>query len=229
MDHSVPLVKLACVMVGLPARGKTYTARKVTRYLTWLGHKARIFNVGNYRRKAVGAEQKSDFFDPNHQEYSIQREQLANQALQDMLLWMAQGGIDHSDIATPSLTSPKYRSFSDSGAGLNGPSCIALYDATNSTVQRRQFIINECFKAGVKVFFIENLCDDEEIIMNNIKEVKVSSPDYVGWTTANAIADFQKRIEHYAKSYETITKAEQNGQIAFVKVLNIGKQVFDPD
>jgi 6-phosphofructo-2-kinase/fructose-2,6-biphosphatase 2 len=41
-------------MVGLPARGKTYIARKVSRYLTWLGHRSRIFNVGNYRRQNVG-------------------------------------------------------------------------------------------------------------------------------------------------------------------------------
>jgi 6-phosphofructo-2-kinase / fructose-2,6-biphosphatase 2 len=221
----IPLSRLACVMVGLPARGKTYTARKVTRYLTWLGHRARIFNVGNYRRKAVGAEQTADFFDPDNQAYANQREVLANQALQDMLAWMGQGGIDGQSLGTPSLGSPKLRTFGNTGAGVNGPSCIALYDATNSTVARRKFIMEECARAGVKVFFIENLCEDEEIIMNNIKEVKVSSPDYVGWTTADAIADFQHRIAHYAKSYQTITKDELMGQIAFVKVMNIGKQV----
>jgi hypothetical protein len=46
---------LAIIMVGLPARGKTYCSRKLARYLTWLGSKARIFNVGNYRRDALGA------------------------------------------------------------------------------------------------------------------------------------------------------------------------------
>jgi 6-phosphofructo-2-kinase/fructose-2,6-biphosphatase 2 len=207
-------------------RGKTYTARKVTRYLTWLGHESRIFNVGNYRRKAVGAEQKADFFDPNNEEFALQREQLANKALEDMLIWMANGGNDDQPAQTPSINMPpKYRSFSDSGAGVNGPACIALYDATNSTYTRRKYIMDQCSKFGIKVFFIENLCDDEEIIMNNIKEVKVSSPDYVGWNTQDAIHDFQRRIEHYAKSYQTISKTENNGQIAFVKIVNIGKQV----
>lgn len=32
--------------VGLPARGKTFTAAKLTRYLRWLGHETKHFNVG---------------------------------------------------------------------------------------------------------------------------------------------------------------------------------------
>ncbi|KAG8371464.1 hypothetical protein BUALT_Bualt13G0090300 [Buddleja alternifolia] len=37
---------LAIVLVGLPARGKTFTAAKLTRYLHWLGHDTKHFNVG---------------------------------------------------------------------------------------------------------------------------------------------------------------------------------------
>lgn len=37
---------LAIVLVGLPARGKTFTAAKLTRYLRWLGHETKHFNVG---------------------------------------------------------------------------------------------------------------------------------------------------------------------------------------
>ena len=32
--------------MGLPARGKTFTAAKLTRYLRWLGHNTKHFNVG---------------------------------------------------------------------------------------------------------------------------------------------------------------------------------------
>ena len=39
-------------MVGLPARGKSYLTNKLCRYLNWLQYDARIFNVGNTRRKA---------------------------------------------------------------------------------------------------------------------------------------------------------------------------------
>ncbi|XP_051115659.1 6-phosphofructo-2-kinase/fructose-2,6-bisphosphatase-like isoform X4 [Andrographis paniculata] len=36
---------LAIVLVGLPARGKTFTAAKLTQYLRWLSHKTKHFNV----------------------------------------------------------------------------------------------------------------------------------------------------------------------------------------
>lgn len=42
-------------MVGLPARGKSYITKKITRYLNWLQHDTRIFNVGERRRVAAGA------------------------------------------------------------------------------------------------------------------------------------------------------------------------------
>lgn len=43
--------KLVIVMVGLPARGKSYVTNKLTRYLNWIQHDCRVFNVGNTRRK----------------------------------------------------------------------------------------------------------------------------------------------------------------------------------
>ena len=41
-------------MVGLPARGKSYVTKKIARYLNWLQHDTRIFNVGERRRVAAG-------------------------------------------------------------------------------------------------------------------------------------------------------------------------------
>lgn len=46
--------KLVIVMVGLPARGKSYITKKIQRYLSWQQHNSRIFNVGNRRRVAAG-------------------------------------------------------------------------------------------------------------------------------------------------------------------------------
>lgn len=41
-------------MVGLPARGKSYITKKLARYLNWLQHDTKIFNVGERRRVAAG-------------------------------------------------------------------------------------------------------------------------------------------------------------------------------
>lgn len=45
--------KLVVVMVGLPARGKSYITKKIQRYLSWQQHDTQIFNVGNRRRVAA--------------------------------------------------------------------------------------------------------------------------------------------------------------------------------
>src|SRR4051812_35202224 len=51
--------KLVVVMVGLPARGKSYITKKIQRYLSWQQHECRIFNVGSRRRTAAGTGPQS--------------------------------------------------------------------------------------------------------------------------------------------------------------------------
>ena len=84
--------RLALVMVGLPARGKTHMARRLARYLRWLGVSTRVFNVGNYRRERLGSHQSHDFFDPDNPEGREARREMAMAALEDMLAWFASGG-----------------------------------------------------------------------------------------------------------------------------------------
>ncbi|VDI21887.1 6-phosphofructo-2-kinase / fructose-2,6-biphosphatase 1 [Mytilus galloprovincialis] len=55
-------------MVGLPARGKTYMSKKLTRYLNWIGIKTKAFNVGEYRRAATEAYRTHDFFRADNKE-----------------------------------------------------------------------------------------------------------------------------------------------------------------
>ncbi len=74
-------------MVGLPARGKTYIARKLSRYLSWLGLRTQVFNVGNYRRKQCGAAQPHNFFDSSNREAREHRTRAAMDALEDMKKW----------------------------------------------------------------------------------------------------------------------------------------------
>ncbi|XP_073888149.1 6-phosphofructo-2-kinase/fructose-2,6-bisphosphatase 4 isoform X6 [Macaca fascicularis] len=56
------------VMVGLPARGKTYISKKLTRYLNWIGVPTREFNVGQYRRNMVKTYKSFEFFLPDNEE-----------------------------------------------------------------------------------------------------------------------------------------------------------------
>ena len=55
-------VKHLICMVGLPARGKTYIAKKLSRYLNWIGITTSVFNVGEYLRKATNEYNSHLFF-----------------------------------------------------------------------------------------------------------------------------------------------------------------------
>jgi 6-phosphofructo-2-kinase len=65
--------KLVIIMVGLPARGKSYITKKLQRYLSWQQHNSRIFNVGNRRRVAAGVHPP-----PKKQYQSTQAAQVAS-------------------------------------------------------------------------------------------------------------------------------------------------------
>ena len=57
---------------------------------------------------------------------------------------------------------------------------VAVFDATNTTKKRRRTLYNTIVvEKGFKLFFVESICYDESIIESNIREVKVTSPDYV--------------------------------------------------
>ncbi|KAJ8661887.1 hypothetical protein O0I10_002218 [Lichtheimia ornata] len=180
-------------MVGLPARGKTYISQKVCRYLTWLGIKTKVFNVGNYRRQLHGANLPHTFFDPHNAIGEQQRREAAAAALEDMMRWF------------------------DEEQGI-----VAIYDATNSTYQRRKWLHDELTSKDILVLFIESICQDESLILANIKDVKLSSPDYVNMDPDAAAVDFRARIDHYQDSYQTVTEQDYT----YIKLINVGSQVI---
>ena len=128
-------------MVGLPARGKTYIAKKLTRYLKWIGMNTRVFNVGEYRRQATEAYKSHDFFRSDNEAAILIRSKCAQDALDDMCGWLME----------------------ESGE-------VAVYDATNTTFDRRQMIYDTVVdKYGFKLFFVESICEDPAIVEANIR------------------------------------------------------------
>ncbi len=186
--------RLVIVMVGLPARGKTYIARKVARFLSWLGYRTRVFNIGDYRRARLGSKHRHEFFDPRNAEGNRARSEMAEAALGDLLTWMETGGE------------------------------VAIYDATNSTHKRRVSVRNRCLDRGLQVVFIESLCEDPAIIEANIRETKLTSPDYAGMDPDEAVADFRARIAHYESVYQPLTDADAEGA-SYIKLIDVGRVV----
>ncbi len=99
---------------------------------------------------------------------------------------------------------------------------VGILDATNSTAQRRNWILQLCRENKIEPMFVESWCDDKELIMNNILDVKTTSPDYKGEDPEFAVQDFLKRIEKYEEVYETIN----NPDLTYVKIKNVSSQVL---
>ncbi|KAL2441401.1 Fructose-2,6-bisphosphatase [Exophiala dermatitidis] len=187
------VTQIVVVMVGLPARGKSFISGKVKRYLKWTSVKAEVFNVGNYRR-TDNPHPDAKFFDVNNPEGEKARKAAAEAAVNDMLEW-----------------------FKDK------ENKVAILDATNSTKSRRKWIHDKIVEANLLHIFVESKCDNEDLIMSNILEVKTSSPDYVGQDPEEAARDFRDRIRNYEKVYQTIDESEKH--LTYVKIINIGERV----
>lgn len=101
---------------------------------------------------------------------------------------------------------------------------IAILDATNSTKARRRWIKERCDAEGIESLFVESKCDDEDLIMSNILEVKTTSPDYQGQDPEEAAKDFRARIKMYERVYETLD--EDEADMTYCKIINVGAQVI---
>lgn len=194
-------VRICIVMVGLPARGKSLIARKAMRYFKWLGIEAKVFNVGEYRRTDAPTP-SSNFFDASNPEGAAIRRHAAEAAMKDMIEWF--------DATEDTI---------DQGT-------IAIFDATNSTKERRRWIADECAKHNIEPLYIESFCDDEDLIKSNIREVKLSSPDYKGRDPEEAVKDFQDRIKNYEKVYQSMNADGDEKDLSYTKITNVGASVM---
>lgn len=168
-------------MVGLPARGKTFVATKLARYLAWRGQRAEVFNVGAYRRRLFGAKQSHEFFDPKNKDTAPARELAADAALTDLLAFFAAN---------------------------DAPGVCGIYDATNTTRARRTRVREVLANRGIDVLTVELVCNQESLISQSIHDVKLRGPDYTGMSPDLAVQDFLQRMNHYASVYEPVNETE---------------------
>jgi len=110
-------------------------------------------------------------------------------------------------------------------AWLSKEGRVAIYDATNSTRERRAMILKRTKIENVQTVFIESVCNDPAIVDRNVRETKVSSPDYVNFgSDIEAIEDFRKRIAQYEKVYQPIDEMESD--YSYVKLIDVGRQII---
>lgn len=147
-------------------------------------------------RRTDAPQPTADFFDMNNPEGERKRRAAAEAAVRDMLKWFKSGGV------------------------------VGILDATNSTKERRKWVIDTIEKEGIEVIFVESKCDDEALIMGNIRDVKTTSPDYKGQDPETAAVDFRNRIRNYEKIYKSINEDKDEDHLTYLKVMDVGKQVI---
>jgi len=143
------------VLVGLPGRGKSFIARKLELFLNWHGARCKVFNVGRYRRLVAGTA-SADFFSSANEEATSARERVAQAALEDMFTWLEEPMERMGEVED-------WQGVQDS---------VAVFDATNSTRKRREWIGRACRgreKHPVGLIFVESLCDDEGLLEDNFR------------------------------------------------------------
>ena len=115
-----------------------------------LGVKVRVFHLGDYRREALGQRQlPDDYFWANATTETLRlRRQILETCRNDLLHFLDQE---------------------------NGQ--VGIYDAVNPTSQMRRGWKETMDAHGIQTIFIESLCDNQEIIEQNVRSVKISSPD----------------------------------------------------
>ncbi|KAL2878138.1 hypothetical protein SGCOL_006669 [Colletotrichum sp. CLE4] len=176
--------RIAIVMVGLPARGKT------------LGVKTRIFHLGDYRRATVGKGGivPEDYFFPDASPQSvILRQKILKKCREDIYAWL-----NHE----------------------NGQ--VAIYDAVNPTAAGRRALAKELAKHDVQTLFIESFVDDEAILRENARNVKISSPDFAGMDPDEAAKLYLRRIDMKIPVFDTMNEKELN----YIKMINAGQKFF---
>lgn len=139
---------------------------------TRLGVKTRIFHLGDYRRATVGqgGHVPEDYFYPNASPSSIVlRQKILKKCREDIYGWL-----NHE----------------------NGQ--VAIYDAVNPTASGRRSLAKEFAKHDVQVrlqlgkekqqsyevilispqtLFLESYVDDDNLLRENARNVKIGSPD----------------------------------------------------
>ncbi|KAL1525407.1 hypothetical protein AB1Y20_020266 [Prymnesium parvum] len=195
--------KLILVMVGLPARGKSFICHKLQAFLSWSGHRTEVFNAGQKRRNSscemqeAQSRMSADFFDSGNAQAKQTRETIAMATLDELLAWLEHGGE------------------------------VAIFDATNSNRARRRHVLARAdeaaaaFGQSVSVVFIESLCDEPALLEANMRNKVRASPDFKHLDEATALADLQRRIANYEAAYEPVSDDEG----AYIKLYNLSSKV----
>ena len=144
-------------------------------------------------------DHNAEFFDPNNTRASHFREQLAMETLDELLDFILEKG-----------------------------GSVGIFDATNSTHERRSAIVNKIrSRAGtdLNILFLESLCIDENLLEANMR-LKLSGPDYRDQEPLAALEDFKRRVKMYQKKYVSLGEYEEKNDMPYIQMVDVGRKII---
>ncbi len=181
--------KIYIAMVGLPARGKTTIASKLKDGLEQEDLNVAIFNNGNLRRELLGeASSRPEFYHPDNAEGREARDRLARMNVE------------------------RARAF------LGGNGHVAILDATNVSLQRREFLSRSL--SDHPLLWVECINDDQELVDASILR-KTRLSEFARLTEREAVASFTKRISYYEDLYVPVGR-----EACWIRVDSVRNQVL---
>eukprot|EP00462_Mataza_sp_D1_P016200 CAMPEP_0175161562 /NCGR_PEP_ID=MMETSP0087-20121206/24674_1 /TAXON_ID=136419 /ORGANISM="Unknown Unknown, Strain D1" /LENGTH=512 /DNA_ID=CAMNT_0016449991 /DNA_START=121 /DNA_END=1659 /DNA_ORIENTATION=+ len=192
--------RLVMATVGLPGRGKTFLAKKLSRYLNWLSYSTKVFNVGSYRRKLAGDLSDSSSSDESDDE----TQQCRQEALADMLHFFQDGG---GNVAI----------YDGQNTREVDREVVRQYLAGKMS--------REATGLDISLVWIEVVITDQTLVEENILELYASSPAYQGSTvTAEAVtAEMRARIAYHEEQYQPL--GPSNEEESYISIINSGSKV----
>lgn len=143
-------------------------------------------------------EQSASFFDPKNKKAALVREQVAMETLDELLDYV-----------------------------LDQNGSIGIFDATNSTLERRKMImrrIRERAGPDLNVLFLESRCEDKDLLEGNMR-LKLNGPDYKGMDPDVALEDFKQRIAVYETAYVPLGEYEEKNNMPYIQMIDVGRKV----
>lgn len=191
-------IKLCVVIVGLPARGKSFISQKIVRYLSWLSIPTQSFNCSQnliqiLKNSNVTA---NDLFGTSYKHDDELLQQTRKATLDQILEWFQ-----------------------------NVESCgVAIYDGINATKTEREIIDKTLHTNNINTVFLESFCDDETLIKLNITDIESTSPEYATSTLEDTIHFVSNKIQFYDNVYEPLTTINE-ASLSFIKLINFSSQI----
>lgn len=188
------------VLVGLPARGKTHISVALARYLGWLGVKTRTFHLSDYRRATLGPgiDAPADYFykDPSPSSQLL-RQRILKKCREDIFKFLNN---EHGQVA--------------------------IYDGSNPLARDRLTLARELEKFNFKTLFLESYVDDQDLLNENVRNVKLSSPDFANIDPQVATKMYLDRIQRSIPVFESMSIEED---LPWIRVTNAGQRIETHD